>query len=41
MTADEAANSLPPHLAAKARNPLQVELATILNTTTESPKEKP
>lgn len=30
MTAEEAAATLPPHLAAKARNPLQVELATIL-----------
>ncbi|KIA72708.1 hypothetical protein ANMWB30_24760 [Arthrobacter sp. MWB30] len=30
MTADEAANSLAPILAAKARNPLQEELATIL-----------
>ena len=39
-SAEEAAVTLPPHLAAKARNPLQVELATIL-TTTEPPKEKP
>lgn len=37
MTVDEAAATLPPHLAAKARNPLQVELATILQTT--DPKE--
>lgn len=29
--------SLPPILAAKARNPLQVELATILQTTKEEP----
>lgn len=32
MTAEEAAASLPPLLAAKARNPLQVELAKILTT---------
>ncbi|MDQ0102316.1 hypothetical protein J2T10_001962 [Paenarthrobacter nicotinovorans] len=37
MTADEAANSLPPHLAAKARNPLQVELATILTNAEKEP----
>lgn len=37
MTADEAASTLPPILAAKARNPLQVELATILNTTEKEP----
>ncbi|YCK81370.1 hypothetical protein M1D89_20220 [Arthrobacter sp. D3-18] len=34
MTADEAATTLPPILAAKARNPLQVELATILTGAT-------
>lgn len=37
MSADEAANSLPPHLAAKARNHLQVELATILREKDPAP----
>lgn len=37
MTAEDAATQLPPLLAAKARNPLQVELATILQTTKEEP----
>ncbi|SDW34191.1 hypothetical protein SAMN04487912_102396 [Arthrobacter sp. cf158] len=32
---------LPPILAAKARNPLQVELATILQITEPTTKEKP
>ncbi|AXH44421.1 hypothetical protein PP356_gp41 [Arthrobacter phage MargaretKali] len=39
MSVDDAAAALPEHLAAKARNPLQVQLATIL--TTQDPKEKP
>ena len=29
--------TLPPHLAAKARNPLQVELATILTNAEKEP----
>lgn len=37
MTAEEAAAQLPPHLAAKARNPLQVQLATILTTEEKEP----
>jgi len=37
MTTDEAATTLPPILAAKARNPLQVELATILQDLKEEP----
>jgi len=37
MTPDEAADTLPPHLAAKARNPLQVELATILTAQEKEP----
>lgn len=37
MTAEEAAATLPPHLAAKARNPLQVQLATILTTEEKEP----
>ena len=39
MTADEAAATLPPHLAAKARNPLQVELATILTNEEKEPNK--
>jgi hypothetical protein len=38
MTVEDAAPTLPPILAAKARNPLQVELATIL-TTDKEPKK--
>ena len=37
MTAEEAAATLPEHLAAKARNPLQVGLATILQDLKEEP----
>ena len=37
MTAEEAATTLPPILAAKARNHLQVELAKLLTTQDKEP----